>query len=102
LKRVIARIEARKPRSVVIDLGRAGSENRAVTDVRLGSPVVTVNNPVVVRAVVRNFGPSRKDGVPVRLVVDGALGEFEVGEWHGVLLGSSVKVKAFLLLSNGG
>lgn len=74
LKRVVARIEARKPRSVVIDLGRDGGENRAVTDVRLGSPVVTANNPVLVRAVLRNFGPSRKDGVGVRLLVDGTLG----------------------------
>jgi hypothetical protein len=74
LKRVLARVEARKPRSVVIDLGRSGGENRAVTDLRLNAPVVTAGTPVLVRAVVRNFGPSRKDGVGVRLVVDGALG----------------------------
>ncbi len=77
LKRALARIEARKPRSVVIDLGKAGGENRAVIDLRLGSPVVTVNSPVLVRAVVRNYGPVRKDNVGVRLVIDDALGPVE-------------------------
>ena len=74
LKRVLARVEARHTRSVVIDLGRAGSENRAVTDLRLGAPVVTVGAPCLVRAVVRNFGPSKKDGVKVGLVIDGNVG----------------------------
>lgn len=74
LKRILARIEARRPRSVVIDLGREGGENRAVTDLRLNASVVTVGAPVLVRGVIRNFGSSRKDGLGVRLVVDGALG----------------------------
>jgi len=73
-KRVLARIESRHPRSVVIDLGRAGDANRAVTDLRLNAAVVTAGSPTLVRAVVRNFGPSRADGVGVRLVVDGVLG----------------------------
>ncbi len=77
LKQAIARIEARKPRSVVIDLGKAGGENRAVVDLKLGAPVVTVGAPVLVRAVVRNFGPLRKDGVRVRLVIDDVLGPEE-------------------------
>ena len=42
LKRVLARIEARRPRSVVIDLGKKGGENRAVTSLRLTEPIVTV------------------------------------------------------------
>ena len=90
LKRIVTRIEARKPRSVVIDLGVAGSENRAVIDLRLGSPVVTANNPVLVRAVLKNYGPNRKDGVGVRLVVDGVLGpsqsiDLPVGEAQPVV-----------------
>lgn len=90
LKRVLARVEARGPRSVVIDLGRAGGENRAVTDLRLNAPVVTVGAPALVRAVVRNFGPSRKDGVKVGLVVDGNLGpeqtvDLPVGEDQAVV-----------------
>src|SRR5205823_1201961 len=34
----------------------------------------TVGTATLVRAVVRNFGPGRTDGVSVRLVVDGSLG----------------------------
>ena len=33
-KRVLARIEARQPRSVLIDLGKSGGENWAVTDLK--------------------------------------------------------------------
>ena len=74
LKRILARVEARHPRSVVIDLGKSGGENRAVTDLRLNAPVVTAGSPTLVRAVVHNYGPSRADGVGVRLIVDGTLG----------------------------
>ena len=42
LKRALAQLEAQQPRSVVIDLGKSGGENRAVTDLRLDAPVVTV------------------------------------------------------------
>ena len=42
LKRLMARLESRRARSVVIDLGRAGGENRAVTELTLETPVVTV------------------------------------------------------------
>src|SRR5205814_5834360 len=74
LKRILARIEARQPRTVLIDLGKAGGENRAVTDLRLDTPVVTVGATVLVRAVVRNFGRTQADGVRARLTVDGRLG----------------------------
>ena len=63
LKRVLARIEAREPRSVLIDLGKSGGENRAVTDLKLDVPVVTVGSSVLIRAVVRNFGSNPADGV---------------------------------------
>ena len=46
LKRLVARLEARRPRSVVIDLGKSGGENRAVTDLKLDVPVVTVGSHV--------------------------------------------------------
>jgi hypothetical protein len=71
LDRILARIEARKPRSVVIDLGKPGSENRALVDLRVESPVVTAGTTALIRGVIRNFGPSRADGVLVRLTVDG-------------------------------
>ncbi len=78
LKSVLARLEARHPRSVVIDLGKPGGENRAVTDLRLDVPVVTVGCA----------GPdSRHDcatlvrlaptGVRARLTADGRLGPEE-------------------------
>ena len=44
LNRTVARLEARRPRSVVIDLGKSGGENRAVTDLKLDVPVVTVGD----------------------------------------------------------
>src|SRR4051794_1169339 len=74
LKRVLARLEARRPRSVVIDLGKAGGENRAVTGLRLGAPIVTVDQSTLVHATVRNYGPNRVEGLRVRLMIDGRLG----------------------------
>ncbi len=74
LKRAIAGLEGRKPRSVVIDLGKAGGENRAVTDVQLNTPIVTVGLSTLVQAKVHNYGPNPSEGVRVRLVVDGQLG----------------------------
>ena len=50
LNRAVARLEARRPRSVVIDLGKSGGENRAVTDLKLDVPVVTMGAPVLIRA----------------------------------------------------
>lgn len=77
LKRVLARVEARKTRSVVIDLGKAGIENRAVTSLSVNTPIVTTGTPVLVRAVLRNHGPSKSDGLTVRLIVDGRFGPEE-------------------------
>jgi hypothetical protein len=74
LKRVLARLEARKPRSVVIDLGKSGGENRAVTDLRLGAPIVTVDHSTLVHATIHNYGPNRVEGLHVRLMIDGRLG----------------------------
>jgi hypothetical protein len=74
LKQSLKRLEARHPRSVVIDLGKAGGENRAVTDLRLNTPIVTMGTSTLVSATIRNFGPNRSEGVRARLVVDGQLG----------------------------
>ncbi len=71
LDRVLAKLEARKPRSVIIDLGKVGSENRAVTDLTVEAPVVIAGSTPLVRGVIRNFGPSKADGVLVRLIMDG-------------------------------
>ncbi len=75
LKSAVAKLEARKAQSVVIDLGKDGGENRAVTDLRLDSTVVTLNGPPPkVIATVRNFGPSIVRDFKARLLVDGQLG----------------------------
>ncbi len=89
-KRVLARIEARQPRSVLIDLGRTGGENWAVTDLKLDVPVVTVGGRVLFRGVIRNFGATQADGVRARLTVDGRLGpeapeDLTPGEDHPVV-----------------
>jgi hypothetical protein len=65
---------AREPHSILIDLGERGGENRAVTDLRLDVPVVTVGSSVLLRGVVHNFGGNKADGVKARLIVDGRLG----------------------------
>ena len=63
-KRVLARIEARQPRSVLIDLGKSGGENRAVIDLSLDAPGRDRRADVLVRAVIRNFGGGEAQGVP--------------------------------------
>jgi hypothetical protein len=73
LKRALAKVAARRPRSLVIDLGATGDSNRAVADLRIDPPVVTPNAPVTVQAVLRAFGAGAAGPVRVRLVVDGRL-----------------------------
>jgi hypothetical protein len=77
IRRTLLRLEAKKPRFVVIDLGKPGAENRAVTELRLEAPVVTVGSPALVRATVHNFGAAPADGVRVRLSADNRLGPEE-------------------------
>jgi hypothetical protein len=75
LKRATARLDARRAQSVVIDLGLDGGENRAVTDLRLDAPVVTLGGPPPrLFATVRNYGPSPAVDVKARLLIDGQLG----------------------------
>jgi hypothetical protein len=78
LKPVLAKLEAKRPRSVLIDLGKVGGENRAVTELRLEVPVVTVGATVLIRATMRNFGATRADSVRARLTADGRLGPEEL------------------------
>jgi hypothetical protein len=73
LKRALAKIAARRPRSLVIDLGAPGDANRAVTDLRISPPVVTPNVPVTVQAVLKGYGAGVTGPVRVRLVIDGRL-----------------------------
>jgi hypothetical protein len=85
LKQLLARVEDRKVRWVVIDLGKSGGENRAVTDLKLATPLVTVGMTAIIRTVLRNFGNARSEGARARLTVDGRLGpeesyDLQVGE----------------------
>ena len=70
LKRILAKIEARRPRTAIVDLGKAGAGNRAVVDLSVAAPVVTPGATVVVTALVRNFGPAAVEGARVRLTAD--------------------------------
>jgi len=78
LRRAVERIEARRPRSMVVDLGKAGAGNRAVVGLEADRPVITPGTTVVVTAMVRNFGPAAAEGVRVRLAADGRLGPEQV------------------------
>jgi von Willebrand factor type A domain/Aerotolerance regulator N-terminal len=76
LKRAVAKLEARKVQSIVIDLGQSGGENRAVVDLRLNQPVVTLgSSDVVLTATVKNFGPKTLNSGRVQLLIDGVIGE---------------------------
>jgi hypothetical protein len=74
LTRALALLAAKRPRSLVIDVGATGAENRAITDLAVTPTIVTPGIPVVARAVVRNFSGKPADNVRVRLLVDGQLG----------------------------
>jgi len=79
LKRAVAKLDARKAQSIVIDLGKAGGENRAVVDLRLNQPVVTLGSTdLVATATLKNFGPAPTRDARVRLLVDGQLGPEQV------------------------
>ena len=77
IKRILERVAERRVRWVVIDLGKTGGENRAVTDLKPGAPFVPVGANALIRTVLRNFGSTPSDGVRVRLTVDGRLGPEE-------------------------
>ena len=77
LKSILAKLEERRPRWVVIDLGKSGGENCALTDLKLASPIVSLGTTALVRAVLHNFGGTRSEGVRARLLVDGRVGPEE-------------------------
>lgn len=91
LKRVIDKLNDRKVSSVVIDLGKAGGQNRAITDLILSQPIVTTGTPVRLTASVRGFGPESSSPCRVRLVVDGQVGPEQVIE-AGLPAGEEVPI----------
>ncbi len=80
LKRVISRLEARRPRIVFVDLGKSGGENRALTTLEIDAPVVTVGMTAHIRATVRSFGSAQGVSARARLSDDGRLGPEETVE----------------------
>lgn len=72
LTRALARIEAKRARSLVIDLGTADAENRAIVDLSVQPAIVTTNATVAVKARVKAFG-APYDGGRARLLVDGRI-----------------------------
>jgi len=77
LKLALERLAKQEARSVVIDLGKGGEENHAVTDLRLDPPIVTEGAPIRARAVLRNYGGQGAASVRAQLIVDGQLGPEE-------------------------
>ncbi len=73
LKRLVAKLNARKVQSSVIDLGATGDANHAVTEIHLEPPIVTPGVPATVQATVRNFGRAAGGSLRARLVVDGKI-----------------------------
>ncbi|MBN2296295.1 MAG: BatA domain-containing protein [Pirellulales bacterium] len=55
----------------IVDVGQAGVDNRAVTDVRVEEPFATVARPLGLTATVKNFGANPLTEQAVELWVDG-------------------------------
>jgi hypothetical protein len=72
LRRAIDRIDAKRARSLVIDLGTQDARNRAVVSVETRPALVTTAATVAVAAKVKAFG-ARFEGGQARLVVDGRI-----------------------------
>ncbi len=72
LKKAIARLDARKARSMVIDLGAPDGKNRALVDLDVRPSIVTSAASVAVAARVQSFGASYPGG-RAQLLVDGRI-----------------------------
>lgn len=72
LQRTLARIDSKRARSMVIDLGTATAENRAVVGLEVLPALVTTGTSVAVKAKVQAFGQGFPGG-QAQLVVDGRI-----------------------------
>ena len=70
LRRTLARFDGKHARSMLIDLGTAGAQNRAVVGLSITPNVVTTSAPIQVQARIQAFEGDFTAG-RVRLVVDG-------------------------------
>jgi hypothetical protein len=55
----------------VVEIGSAETDNLAITQLSLTSPLVTTDTPAEITAEVRSFTPQPREGVRVELLVDG-------------------------------
>lgn len=72
IKKALARLDARKARSMVIDLGASDGKNRAVVDLDVRPSIVTSGASVAVSARVQSFGASYPGG-RAQFLVDGRI-----------------------------
>jgi hypothetical protein len=92
LRQALARLEAKRVRSLVIDLGTADAQNRAVVALDVQPGVVTAGAATAVRAKIQAFGAAFPTGV-ARLVVDGRLVPDEQQEIPALQAGESAEVQ---------
>ena len=73
LKVLIAKLDAKKARSQVIDLGAAGGANTALIDLALEPRIATVGTPMIAKVTVKNFGRDPTGEFPVTLTLGDAI-----------------------------
>lgn len=76
LKRSLQTLDRYKPRSIIIDLGKSGEKNTAITDIALEQPIVTIGKPAPLRVTLKGYGETERT-VTVRLMLDGRYGPQE-------------------------
>jgi len=77
LARIMGRLAASQARVVLVDLGSAGEENRAVVGLELDTPVAAVGMTAHFRALLRTYSAQPAKGVRVRLLDNGQQGPEE-------------------------
>ncbi len=91
LTRALGRIDAKRARSLVIDLGTEKAENRALVAMDILPATVTTNSSAAVKARVKAFG-SPYSGGRARLLVDGRIIPGEEQEVPALSVGEEVEL----------
>lgn len=89
---VLARLIAKDPRGLAIDLGSTAASNRAVTQLSVRPAFVTPETPVALQAQIKAFGGSFPAG-RARLVVDGRLIPGEEQQLPPLMPGESIDLE---------
>jgi hypothetical protein len=101
LRRALSRMEAKRVRSLVIDLGGDGANNRAVVSLSVEPKVVTVGAPTTIRARVQAFGAPYTAG-RARFVVDGRAIPSEEQQIRPLAIGELVELEFHHEFSSAG